>query len=160
MPKKKWVELHTEVVMMAAEKLFEKKGYDATSVDDIAYESSICKSTLYVYFDSKEKIWDTLMCRYMEYLLADARKLDPGKIADDPLFFIRKRTFHRLDGELHAVFRMFGIMTGDVIQDFFFHTWHDACDGDDLFKFIIDPELHHSIKSVFTAEDNMDRFAV
>lgn len=79
MPKKKWVELHTEVVMMAAEKLFEKKGYDATSVDDIAYESSICKSTLYVYFDSKEKIWDTLMCRYMEYLLADARKAADGE---------------------------------------------------------------------------------
>lgn len=78
MPKKKWVELHTEVILMAAESLFEKKGYEATSVDDIAHEASISKTTLYVYFDSKEKIWDTLLFRYMEQLLKEARKAADG----------------------------------------------------------------------------------
>ena len=79
MPKKKWVELHTEVILMAAESLFEKKGYEATSVDDIAYEASISKTTLYVYFGSKEKLWDTLVCRYMEQLLKEARKAADGE---------------------------------------------------------------------------------
>lgn len=30
------IEIHTEAVLRAAEKLFEKKGYEATSTDDIA----------------------------------------------------------------------------------------------------------------------------
>ena len=62
-----------------AEKLFETKGYEATSVDDIAREMDISKSTLYVYFKSKQQIWDALVCKYMEYLLEDAKKAAEGK---------------------------------------------------------------------------------
>lgn len=79
MPKRKWVELHTESVLMAAEKLFESKGYEATSVDDIANNTRISKTTLYVYFKSKEQIWDTLVCRGMEELLGEAKKAAEGE---------------------------------------------------------------------------------
>jgi AcrR family transcriptional regulator len=53
---------------MTAEKLFEQKGYDATSIDDIAFNTGISKSTLYVYFKSKQIIWDSIVCKYMEQL--------------------------------------------------------------------------------------------
>ena len=53
---------------MSAEELFEAKGYDATSIDDIAYRTGISKSTLYVYFKSKQLIWDHIVCKYMEQL--------------------------------------------------------------------------------------------
>ena len=49
-------EIHTLSVIMSAEELFEAKGYDATSIDDIAYRTGISKSTLYVYFKSKQLI--------------------------------------------------------------------------------------------------------
>ena len=64
---------------MAAEKLFESKGYEATSVDDIANNTRISKTTLYVYFKSKEQIWDTLVCRGMEELLGEAKKASEGE---------------------------------------------------------------------------------
>lgn len=79
MPRKRLTELNKEAILDASEYLFEKKGYEATSVDEIASQTGISKTTLYAYFDSKELIWDTLVCNYMEKLLVDARKAADGE---------------------------------------------------------------------------------
>ena len=78
MVRMKLVEFYRDAILMAAEKLFEQKGYEGTSVDEIASKTGISKTTLYSYFDSKELIWDTLVCRYMEKILSDARKAADG----------------------------------------------------------------------------------
>ncbi len=72
-------EIHTLSVIMSAEELFEAKGYEATSIDDIAYRTGISKSTLYVYFKSKQLIWDSIVCKYMEQLLEVAKEAAEGK---------------------------------------------------------------------------------
>lgn len=72
-------ELHTICVLEVAEKLFDKKGFDAVSMDEIAFETGISKSTVYVYFKSKQIIWDSIVCRYMEQLLEDARNAADGE---------------------------------------------------------------------------------
>ena len=59
---------------MTAETLFESKGFEATTMDDIALKTGISKSTLYVYFKSKLLIWDSIVCKHMELLLQDAIK--------------------------------------------------------------------------------------
>ena len=74
MPKKKWVEFNREVILTSAEIVFENKGYEAASVDDIAFKAGISKSTIYVYFKSKKLIWDSIICGYMEQLLEFAKK--------------------------------------------------------------------------------------
>ena len=79
MPRKKLVEFNTNSILEAAEALFEEKGFEATSVDDIAKTADMSKSTLYVYFKSKELIWDSIVCMYMEELLEDAKKAAEGK---------------------------------------------------------------------------------
>ena len=79
MPKKRLVELYNYTVTTVGEKLFEEKGFEATSMDDIAQKLEISKSTLYVYFKSKQLIWDSIVCKYMEQLLEDAKKAADGK---------------------------------------------------------------------------------
>ena len=79
MSKKTRIIIYKESVMDAAEKLFESKGYEATTVDEIAYNTGISKATVYAYYKSKEEIWDSLMCRYMEFMLEDARKAADGE---------------------------------------------------------------------------------
>ena len=79
MSKKTRIIIYKESVMDAAEKLFESKGYEATTVDEIAYNTGISKATVYAYYRSKEEIWDSLMCRYMEFMLEDARKAADGE---------------------------------------------------------------------------------
>lgn len=72
-------ELHTTCVLEAAEELFEKKGFDAVSMDEVAFNTGISKSTVYVYFKSKQIIWDSIVCKYMEQLLEDAKKAADGE---------------------------------------------------------------------------------
>ena len=42
-------------------KLFAKKGYDATSVEDITATVGVAKGTLYYHFSSKEEIFNFLV---------------------------------------------------------------------------------------------------
>ena len=77
--KERLKELHTTCVLEVAEKLFDKKGFEAVSMDEIAFETGISKSTVYVYFKSKQIIWDSIVCRYMEQLSEDARNAADGE---------------------------------------------------------------------------------
>jgi AcrR family transcriptional regulator len=43
-------------ILAAASVLFAEKGYDSTSIDDIAAKANIAKGTLYYHFDSKESV--------------------------------------------------------------------------------------------------------
>lgn len=43
-------------ILAAAAILFAERGYDSTSIDDIAAKANIAKGTLYYHFDSKESV--------------------------------------------------------------------------------------------------------
>jgi len=63
-----------ETMLRAAERVFARRGYDGASMSDIAAEAGVSKPTLYVHFDSKEKLFDALIedmaCNVPEGLLA------------------------------------------------------------------------------------------
>ncbi|WP_139650655.1 TetR/AcrR family transcriptional regulator [Raoultibacter phocaeensis] len=61
-------EAHRNRIGDAAEKLFSKKGIQATSVEDIAREAGYSKATLYVYFVNKEDIVGFLTLKSMRRL--------------------------------------------------------------------------------------------
>ena len=48
--------LHRARIMTAAEKLFSKKGYAQTTIEDISKASEYSRRTIYAYYDSKEDI--------------------------------------------------------------------------------------------------------
>ena len=50
-------------ILKAAEKLFFSKGYDAVSLDSIAREVDLGRSTLYLYFENKEDIFLAIVFR-------------------------------------------------------------------------------------------------
>ena len=77
--KERLKEIHTTCVLETAEELFENKGFDAVSMDEVAFNTGISKSTVYVYFKSKQIIWDSIVCKYMELLLEDAKKAADGE---------------------------------------------------------------------------------
>ena len=113
-------EIHTLSVIMSAEELFEAKGYDATSIDDIAYRTGISKSTLYVYFKSKQLIWDSIVCKYMELLLEDARKAAEGKGSFEKRYY--KLCFDIADKfEAHPMFykATLGTISMDMDQEIY-----------------------------------------
>ena len=48
-------------ILDGAHRLFMANGFDATSMSDIAREAGVSKGTLYVYFDSKERLFGELV---------------------------------------------------------------------------------------------------
>jgi AcrR family transcriptional regulator len=54
--KEKLIEIKRNLIIEDARRLFFKKGYENTTIDDVARAVGISKSTLYAYFLSKEEI--------------------------------------------------------------------------------------------------------
>jgi AcrR family transcriptional regulator len=62
-------------ILTAAAELFSAKGVDKTTMDDIALQADYSKSTIYVYFKSKDDIYNSILeKRYLE-LVSEATKL-------------------------------------------------------------------------------------
>jgi AcrR family transcriptional regulator len=63
-------ELRREEILRAAIRIFGKKGFAATCVEDIADAAKIAKGTLYLYFKSKEEIYRAAMQLAVQQLQA------------------------------------------------------------------------------------------
>ncbi|WP_424245799.1 AcrR family transcriptional regulator [Elusimicrobium posterum] len=81
-----------ENLLDIAEKLFFSKGYESTTIDEIAKQSNLTKKTIYTYLESKEEIYDRVAARgykklYTHLLNAGAKKINPEKELAD---FLKK----------------------------------------------------------------------
>jgi AcrR family transcriptional regulator len=63
-------------VMAIALRLFSKKGYHATSIDDIIKEAGIVKGTFYLHFESKYDLLEKIVDSYLQILLEALKLLD------------------------------------------------------------------------------------
>ena len=59
-----------EMILAAAFKLFSKKGYYPTSMDDITKKAGVSKGLIYTYFKSKEEIFFALAENRGEFINA------------------------------------------------------------------------------------------
>ncbi len=62
-----------DAILVTANLLFEKQGFHATGVDQIAAESGVTKRTLYKYFVSKEGLIEAVLKRHQEGMMARSR---------------------------------------------------------------------------------------
>ncbi|MBE5943430.1 MAG: TetR/AcrR family transcriptional regulator [Lachnospiraceae bacterium] len=58
-------------IITAAKELFETKGIEKTTMDDIAKLADYSKSTIYVYFKSKEDIYNKIVKEYLDMLTGE-----------------------------------------------------------------------------------------
>ncbi len=58
-------------IITAAKELFESKGVENTTMDDIAELADYSKSTIYVYFRSKEDIYNSIVVDYLGMLTGE-----------------------------------------------------------------------------------------
>ena len=80
-------------IIDTAMRLFYEKGYERTSITDIAREMGVAQGLCYRYFASKESIFDTALEQYADMQVAQLSRgmLDSGcslkqKIAEMPTF--------------------------------------------------------------------------
>ena len=66
-----------QAILQGALICFEKKGFHATNVEDIAAEVGVSRATLYQYFESKEQLFVDLVHTAGADLLRVIRRLGP-----------------------------------------------------------------------------------
>lgn len=96
-------------ILDAAQRLFARQGYDATSISQIISEIGVSKGGFYHHFESKEDLVEALACRYAEQTaaLAEVTLSDPTLDAFSRLVgFIDIMRRHKVDSatELRATF--------------------------------------------------------
>ena len=68
-----------EILTIAA-RIFRQKGYNATSMNDLANECGLFKGSLYHYFKNKEQILQEVIQSYFEYLLLYLEPINSSKL--------------------------------------------------------------------------------
>lgn len=85
-------------IIEAAIKLFAKKGYHATSMQEIADESGVSKGSVYNHFDSKEKLMLSIFKYYYDLLIEKI-----ARVSEDDSLSARER----LVKQIHLQFEEF-----------------------------------------------------
>jgi AcrR family transcriptional regulator len=62
-------ERRRQQIIVAAKRVFSKKGYNRSTIEDIAQEAELSPGTLYLYFKNKEELFASLSLRILQYLL-------------------------------------------------------------------------------------------
>ncbi|HBT17621.1 MAG TPA: TetR/AcrR family transcriptional regulator, partial [Firmicutes bacterium] len=57
-------------ILDTAEELFNMKGYDKCTVNDILKAVGIARGTFYYYFKSKEEVLDAIVSRYTDFVVS------------------------------------------------------------------------------------------
>ncbi len=71
----KAAEERKQEILDAAERLFEVKGFEGTSISNILEETGIARGTLYYHFKSKEELLDAVIERMLERMTARAGEI-------------------------------------------------------------------------------------
>ena len=80
----RWRDIRRNNLLDAASRIFARQGYEATSVEDIAFEAGIGKPTVYRYFPSKQVLFEAVFGQALDDLeiRLDAALLQDGSLED------------------------------------------------------------------------------
>ena len=79
--------MHRREILEAAKRVFAQKGFAATTIDEIAQEAEFSKGAMYVYFDSKEDLFFSLIQEKLDDI--EERLREVVESSDDPETKIR-----------------------------------------------------------------------
>src|SRR6266567_8671848 len=63
-------EFRRSEILSAATKVFGSKGFEGTRMDDIAEEADLAKGTVYIYFQSKDEIYEAVVEQVVTEIVA------------------------------------------------------------------------------------------
>jgi AcrR family transcriptional regulator len=113
-------ETRKNLILDAAERVFSTKPYDSVSMQEIANEAGLAKSSIYTYFPTQEALFveaamrdADILFKDLESILGEKKKPDLGKIIDAFLdFFANRDAFFRMS----AQFMLYGNISAESID--------------------------------------------
>jgi uroporphyrinogen-III synthase/AcrR family transcriptional regulator len=97
-----------ESILKAASELFAGRSYHEVMMDDVARTAGIAKGTLYIYFESKEELYYSVLCNYMDQLvtiLNDGTSCDACPVTSLKNYIALFFEFLVKNKEFHLIFK-------------------------------------------------------
>ncbi len=86
------------LIMDAANRLFNSKGFSATAMEEIAKESELSPGTIYLYFKNKEELYGSLSVRDLGLLLERLEQINKSEERDP------QKRLEALKGVLYSIY--------------------------------------------------------
>lgn len=80
-------EARRERILEAALDIFSNKGFEAARLDDVAKRAGVAKGTLYLYFESKEDLFEQLIMTMVAPIIAHLKSIANDRSASVPAAF-------------------------------------------------------------------------
>jgi AcrR family transcriptional regulator len=77
--KKREKNMRRQVIQNAAKELFIVKGFNSTTIEEIAEKAELSPATIYLYFKNKGELYASLNLMTLEYLFNETKKIFNGK---------------------------------------------------------------------------------
>ena len=82
-------------ILEAAKKIFSKKGFMNTTIEEVAQQSELSTGTIYLYFSSKEELYVSLIVESYDILIEDLQKAMDQDVAPDELMISMANVYYR-----------------------------------------------------------------
>jgi TetR/AcrR family transcriptional regulator, cholesterol catabolism regulator len=138
-------------VIDAAARVFARRGYDATTVDDLVQATGLPRGSLYHYTSGKQDLLIQLHRRFIRPLLAQARAIEERELAPEAtlraLAHALMRNIAEYRDEVTVFFHEWRVIEDDP-------SWHEIREERRQFEAIIDRALERGMREgVFAPQD-------
>ncbi|OGR59361.1 MAG: transcriptional regulator [Desulfobacula sp. RIFOXYB2_FULL_45_6] len=105
-------------IINAARKVFSNKGFNSSTMEEIATEAELSPGTLYLYFKNKEELHTSLSIEILKYLADEIQKVVVEEISVEKKIDRFRDVFIKVyDYDPNILINLFHLQSGETLQN-------------------------------------------
>ncbi len=105
-------------IINAARKIFSHKGFNSTTMEEIALEAELSPGTLYLYFKNKEELHTSLSIEILKYLTDEIQKVVPLEISvEEKIDKFRDVFIDVYEYDSNILINLFHLQSGETLKN-------------------------------------------
>jgi len=104
-------------IIVAAKRIFTAKGFQKTTMEDIAREAELSPGTIYLYFKNKEELYASLTLRILQYILMRVEHIEDDLDPEARLKSLMEAMFDVYAFDPLVVINMFHLQSSEILKN-------------------------------------------
>ncbi len=105
-------------IINAARKVFSSKGFNSSTMEEIATEAELSPGTLYLYFKNKEELHTSLSIEILKYLTEEMQKVVAEEISVEEKIDLFRDVFIKVyQYDPNILINLFHLQSGETLQN-------------------------------------------
>ncbi len=112
-------ERRRQQIMVAAKRVFNAKGFNKSTMEDIAKEAELSPGTLYLYFKNKDELFASLSLRMLQFLSIRVEELHrKGRLSVEKKFQVLKQALYEVhEFDPLVLINMFHLQSSETLKN-------------------------------------------